>query len=150
MSASPSARRRSTKCSRIISARAPALARSTRCSAHEPTPTGGGGLCVRVRSARCASSSVVKVEIQFSGPAVPVGPNHGPAGTRPSSDTSPATAVAVGVASAPDRRRADEGCVVDGLSRLRGVTTIMQTTLPYSTVRSHDSFQCSGALTHMH
>ena len=33
-----------------ISARAPALARSTRCSAHEPTPTGGGGLCVRVRS----------------------------------------------------------------------------------------------------
>ena len=63
----------------------------------------------------------MKVEIRFSGPAVAVGPSHGPDGTRPSSDTSPATAVVVAVASAPDRRRADEGCVVDGLSRLRGV-----------------------------
>ena len=55
----------------------------------------------------------MKVEIQFSGPAVPVWPSHGPDGTRPSSDTSPATAVVVAVASAPDGRREDEGCVVD-------------------------------------
>jgi len=73
------------------------------------------------RGARCASSSYMKVEIRFSGPAVPVWPSHGPDGTRPSSDTSAATAVAVGVASALDGRREDEGCVVDGLSRLRGM-----------------------------
>ena len=66
----------------------------------------------------------MKVEIRFSGPAVPVWPSHGPDGTRPSSDTSPATAVVVGVASALDGRREDEGCVVDGLSRLRGVTSL--------------------------
>ena len=79
-----------------------------------------------MQMARCASSSLMKVEIRFSGPAVPACPNHGRDGTRPSSDTSPATAVAVGVASAPDRRRADEGCVVDGLRRLRGMHSIMQ------------------------
>ena len=60
---------------------------------------------------------------QSAGPALPVRPNHGPDGTQPSSDTPPATAVVVLAASAPDGRREDEGCVVDGLSRLRGVTS---------------------------
>ena len=55
----------------------------------------------------------MKVEIRFSGPAVPVGPNHEPDGTRLSRGCSPTTAVAVGAASALDGRREDEGCVVD-------------------------------------
>ena len=41
-----------------------------------------------------------------------VRPNHGPDGTQPSSDTSPATAVVVVAACAPDSRRADELCAV--------------------------------------
>ena len=68
------------------------------------------------------SSSVVKVEIQFSGPAVPVWPSHGPDGTRPSSDTSPATAVVVVAACAPDSRRADELCAVGVNERAQGMT----------------------------
>ena len=43
---------------------------------------------------------------------MPVRPGLGPDGTRPSSDTLPATVVAVGVARAPDRRRAHEVCTV--------------------------------------
>ena len=51
---------------------------------------------------------------------MPVGTSHGPDGTRPSSDTSPATAVAVGVARAPDARREHEVCTV-GVYEMRAV-----------------------------
>ena len=52
----------------------------------------------------------MKVDFQMCGPAVPVRPARGPDGTRPSSDIMSAPAVAVGVACAPDGRRAHEVC----------------------------------------
>ena len=54
----------------------------------------------------------MKVGFRSAAPAVPVRPGRWPDGTRPSSDTSSATAAAVGVARAPDGRREHEVCTV--------------------------------------
>ena len=50
----------------------------------------------------------VKVELRSAAPAAPARPARCPRGTWPSSDTSTATVPAVGVARAPDGRRAQQ------------------------------------------
>ena len=62
----------------------------------------------------------MNVGFRSAAPAVPVRPGRWPDGTRPSSDTSSATAVAVGVARAPDGRREHEVCTV-GVYEARAV-----------------------------
>ena len=64
----------------------------------------------------------MKVGFRSAAPTVPVRPGRWPDGTRPSSDTSSATAAAVEVARAPDGRREHEVCTV-GVYDAHGVMT---------------------------
>ena len=92
----------------------------------------------------------VENEIRSAGPAVPVGPNHGPDGTRPSSDTSPATAVAVGVTCAPESRRAHELCALGMTERHRCVHKDMHNACVSSAQAVAMTCRVKGALSDSH